>query len=65
MLAQKEGSVMWEILCIIIGDVHQFISHCFIPLVPWILTLGMFLISVSVVVNSPGYSVNSTVYSPL
>ena len=23
------------ILCIIIGDVHQFIGHCIIPLDPW------------------------------
>ena len=28
------------ILCIIIGDVHQFKSHCLIPLDPWVIQLG-------------------------
>ena len=31
LLQSTEG----EILCIIIGDVHQFICHCLIPLYPW------------------------------
>ena len=39
----KGGRDQWAyegvILCVIIGDVHQFIEYCLIPLYPWFFTI--------------------------